>query len=202
MGSRHSVAPLPREAGPPSFAHARVCEYGRVWPAPDGGFPFSLWVVTMTPAASVSFFRSEFGDFLYAPIGDERNGMTLSLLSALARLNMDPWEEAARLSQLPRRTAAQKLASLIARLPPGAWTQADCCTIANRLIELLPHPGGCDASSAEEGRGSRRINLSAAPILIAVALGLAALLIAVTREPSFQGDAADTPAYTGSARGR
>ena len=30
-------------------------------------------VVIVTPAASVSFFRPEFDDFLYAPIGTERN---------------------------------------------------------------------------------------------------------------------------------
>jgi hypothetical protein len=150
----------------------------------------------MTPGASVSFFRPEFNDFLYAPIGSERNGMTLSLLSALARLNVDPWEEAAGLSQLPRHTAVQKLASLIARLPPGAGAQADCYAIADRLIELLPRPSGSDASSPEEGRGSRRI----APILIAVALGLAALLMAATREPSSRGEAPDISAYTGSAK--
>jgi hypothetical protein len=156
----------------------------------------------MTPAASVSFFNSEFNEFLYAPVGSERNGMTLSLLSALARLNLDPWAEAAGLSRLPKHTAAQKLASLIARLPPGAWAQADCYAIADRLIELLPHPSGSDPSSSKDGRGSRRINLSAAPILIAVALGLAALLIAATREPSSGSDAPDTPAYAGSAKTR
>jgi hypothetical protein len=53
----------------------------------------------MTPAASVLFVGSEFNDFLYAPIGVERNEMPLSVLSALARLNIDPWGEAAELSE-------------------------------------------------------------------------------------------------------
>ena len=79
----------------------------------------------MTPGASVSFFRPEFDDFLYAPIGADRNEMPLSVLSALARLDIDPWEEAAELSELPKDTATQRLASLIARLPGGQWTQAD-----------------------------------------------------------------------------
>jgi hypothetical protein len=126
--------------------------------------------------------------------------MTLSVLSALARLNVDPWEEAAGLSQLPKHTAAQKLASLIARLPSGGWAHGDCYAIADRLIELLPPPGS-HASSPQEDRASRRINFLTAPILIAVALGLAALLlVAATREPSSGGDAPDTPAYTGSAK--
>jgi hypothetical protein len=94
----------------------------------------------MTPGASVSFFnfRPEFGDFLYAPVGVERNEMTLSVLSALARLDLDPWKEAAELSELAKNTGAQRLASLIARLPGGRWTQADSGAIADRLIELLP----------------------------------------------------------------
>jgi hypothetical protein len=37
-------------------------------------------VVIVTPATSVFFFRSEFNDFLYAPIGADENEMTLSVL--------------------------------------------------------------------------------------------------------------------------
>jgi hypothetical protein len=37
---------------------------------------------------------AEFDNFLYASIGADRNGMPLSVLSALARLDLDPWEEA------------------------------------------------------------------------------------------------------------
>ena len=80
---------------------------------------------------SVSFFRPEFDDFLYAPIGADRNEMPLSVLSALARRDVDPWEEAAELSELPKRTASQRLAALIARLPGGRWTQADSRGIAD-----------------------------------------------------------------------
>ena len=95
----------------------------------------------MTPGASVSFFRPEFDDFLYAPIGSDKDEMPLSVLSALARLNIDPWEEAAELSELPKSPAVQRLASLIAQLQGGRWTLADSRTIAVRLIELLPHRG-------------------------------------------------------------
>ena len=109
----------------------------------------------VTPAASISFFRPEFDDFLYAPIGTERNEMSLSVLSALARLGVDPWEEAAELSELPKDTATQRLASLIARLPGGRWTQADSRTIATRLIELLPRRFSSKVPLAEEGCGVR-----------------------------------------------
>jgi hypothetical protein len=37
-------------------------------------------------------------------VGVEANGMTLSVLSTLARRGMDPWQEAERLAKLPRST--------------------------------------------------------------------------------------------------
>jgi hypothetical protein len=37
---------------------------------------------------------SEYDDFLFASMGEDRNGLPLSVLSALARLDVDPWEEA------------------------------------------------------------------------------------------------------------
>ena len=95
-------------------------------------------MVEMTRSASVSLLGSEFDDFLFAPIGEDRNGMLLSVLSALARLDVDPWQEAAKLARLPWETATQSLASLIAALPDGPSAHLDPGTIAARLIALLP----------------------------------------------------------------
>ena len=92
----------------------------------------------MTPATSVSFFRSEFDDFLYAAIGADRNEMPLSVLSALTRLDLDPWQEAAELCELPKDKAAARLETLIARLPGPRLTQAELRAIADRLTALLP----------------------------------------------------------------
>jgi hypothetical protein len=85
-----------------------------------------------------SLINSEFNDFLFAPIGDEGNGMTLSVISALVRLDIDPWEEAAHLSDLSKEKAAQALAPIIARLPGGRWRPADTAGIAARLVGFLP----------------------------------------------------------------
>ena len=151
----------------------------------------------MTPAASVSFFRREFDDFLYAPIGTERNEMPLSVLSALARLDVDPWEEAAELSELPKDTATQRLASLIARLPGGRWAQADARTIASRLIELLPRRLSPRMPLAEQASGVRAMTgPTVATILICAALAVIALIMAASCEPSSRGDQADAPAVT------
>src|SRR6476660_554108 len=107
----------------------------------------------MTAAASVSFFRPEFDDFLYAPIGADRNEMPLTVLSALSRLDLDPWEEAAELSELPTDTATQRLGTLIAQLPGGRWANADSKAIADRLIDLLPRRSPSSVQSAKKAQG-------------------------------------------------
>ena len=149
----------------------------------------------MTPAASVSFFRPEFNEFLYAPIGAESNEMPLSVLSALSRLDIDPWEKAAELAELPTEAATQTLAALIARLPGRGWAQADSRAIADRLIELLPCRSSSKVSSAETalGLGLRAMIPSLATrVLICAALGLAALFIA-TSETSLRDGRVDPP---------
>jgi hypothetical protein len=46
--------------------------------------------------------------------------MVRNVMSAFARRNVDPWEEAARLSRLPRDVATRELCAMIAELPSGA----------------------------------------------------------------------------------
>jgi hypothetical protein len=87
---------------------------------------------------SLTALTSEFDDFLFAPIGEGRNDVPLSVLSALARLGIDPWEEAAELARVSREIATQRLASLIAALPDGPSAHLDSGRIAARLISLLP----------------------------------------------------------------
>jgi hypothetical protein len=80
----------------------------------------------------------EYEEFLYAQLGEEANGMQLSVLSALARQNMDPWEIAQRLSSLPREQALPLLTPLLACIPSGAEGLNAPEDIAARLIALLP----------------------------------------------------------------
>ena len=81
---------------------------------------------------------SEFNDFLFAPIGEDRNGMLVSVLSGLARADVDPWQEAAKLAQLLGEAATKELAALIGALPDRAASYPDPRAIATRLIALLP----------------------------------------------------------------
>jgi hypothetical protein len=76
-----------------------------------------------------------YDEFLYAQLGEEANGMQLSVLSALARQNVDPWEIAQRLTLLPREPAIQFLTPLLARTPAGL---AGAKGTAAHLIAMLP----------------------------------------------------------------
>jgi hypothetical protein len=83
-------------------------------------------------------FSSEFDDFLFAPIGEDRNGMPLTMLSALARSEVDPWDEAARLSEVPDKYAKARLAALIAVLPGRPLIPAGSAGAAAQAVARLP----------------------------------------------------------------
>lgn len=97
-----------------------------------------------------SLGQSEFNDFLFALVGEEKNGAELTVLSALARLDLDPWGEAARLSGLTKEAATDALVAAIHSLPDGNWKTSDAQSIAIRLIDRLP---GHVASSAKPSPG-------------------------------------------------
>jgi hypothetical protein len=80
----------------------------------------------------------EFDDFLFATVGEEINGMPLSTISMLTRLDFDPWGEAGRLASLAKREAIDQLTLIIARLPGTGWVDERRGEIAGKLIELLP----------------------------------------------------------------
>ena len=91
----------------------------------------------MTSAVPMFGHKSEFDPFLYAPVGEERNGMLLSVLSALARLDVDPWQEAATLTKMPAQGATRRLTSHLSSLPSGAAALSAPSTVLS-LISLLP----------------------------------------------------------------
>jgi hypothetical protein len=149
----------------------------------------------MAPTPSISVLGSEFDDFLFAPIGADRNDMPLSVLSALARLDVDPWREAAELSRLPGETATQRLASLLAALPDGPTAHLDPGTIAGRLIALLPRRARSNLPSREAllnvgtATNSRAVIYMILINVIVTIFMLGAQWLAATRQPPAQNNA-------------
>jgi hypothetical protein len=76
--------------------------------------------------------------FLFAAVGDEKDGIPLSMVSALTRLDLDPWAEAGRLSSLSRREAVEQLARLLTDLPGMPRPLPESRQIAEGLVERLP----------------------------------------------------------------
>jgi hypothetical protein len=90
-------------------------------------------------AGSPGFLGPEFDDFLFATIGADHNGGYLSVVSALARMDLDPWAEAAKLAKLPVEIATQKLSALISALQEIPSARQEPRKIAARLVALLPN---------------------------------------------------------------
>jgi hypothetical protein len=145
----------------------------------------------MTHAALASLLGPEFDDFLYASI-DEDNGKLLSVLSALARLDVDPWRETAKLARLPKEAATQRLAALIASLPDEPSAHRPVGTIAARLIALLPRKADTFAQPRQKSPGFGAMALPrpiASTLLILMLIAFCGLLI----RPLSTGDSAHPP---------
>lgn len=100
-----------------------------------------------TRTSSTSNLGATFNAFLFATVCEERNEMPLSVISVLARLDLDPWAEAAELAKMPTDSAARRLSSLLDRIVKDPPTASACETAAARLVALLPTPATTKAAS-------------------------------------------------------
>lgn len=113
----------------------------------------------MTLRDSFNPLRRDLEGFLFAQVGEGVDGMPLSVISALARLGLDPWEEAGRLSSFSSIEAAEQLARLIADLPNHAFRLTEARKIAAGLVALLPRNAGAAPSPPRQIRPQRRVRL-------------------------------------------
>ena len=135
----------------------------------------------MTHPALALLIGPEFDEFLCAPIGADRNGTGLSVLSALARLNVDPWQEATSLARMPREAAVVRLTALIEALPNEGAIGIPM-TIAADLVALLPRGNSLNVRSsvrlfAPAGPGQTQILmvLSALAIMTVIVFAISAV---------------------------
>jgi len=140
----------------------------------------------MTSSPSVSYLTPQFDDFLFARINEDSEATPLSVLSVLARLGVDPWEEAAKLARLERVSAAKRLVEFIAATPGAPIAYLSPKTVSDRLIDLLPSSAGVMIQPRQE-RGLRALAQSRSlswPVVIAVILAI--LSIAISLRPTVQ----------------
>jgi hypothetical protein len=109
----------------------------------------------MENGTTVAIPSSRYNDFLFTIICEEPNGTQLSVLSALTRADIDPWEEAARLSAMTEPIARSRLISVLNHAGNN-WSASQRAAIATRLIGRLPSTndnGGAASAQVSEVNG-------------------------------------------------
>jgi hypothetical protein len=94
----------------------------------------------MSHPERVAMQNSDLNPFLYADVGTESNGSTLTMLSVLARLDHDPWLEAARWAKLSKAAAVESLIPIIDAIPLSPPSALGTRAAAARVVMLLPAP--------------------------------------------------------------
>ena len=143
--------------------------------------------------SSTSIPASNLNRFLYAPICEDCNGVQLSVLSALARANVDPWEEAARLATMPKATAEEALATMLHDASALDLDRSEAEAVAARLIKLLPQDDRWEWS-AHANAATAQVNHS-----IFWAVWLTFIIAASLLSPRHQGPDSRSAAITKSS---
>jgi hypothetical protein len=110
--------------------------------------------------------------FMAFPLGVERNGMELTMGTALVGIGEDPWDLAQSLSALPRREATARLGGLLKQIGARALRPDD---VAHRAVAGLPAPRAEGASLLV----TVRLALRSPELLLALALCAVPSIIAM-----------------------
>lgn len=101
----------------------------------------------------------QYEPFLSAPVGEDRHGTSVTVLSMLARLGVDPWGEASELARLPEGAARQRLEALMARFNDVSTPVQDRSGVVLKLLASLPGP----ATPARSASGGMATGLAFPP---------------------------------------
>jgi hypothetical protein len=129
---------------------------------------------------SAAIPSKEFEPFLHAVIHDDPQGPALTVLTALARRDLDPWDAAASLADLDPADAIVQLTALLRGLPPGQ--RPPDAIVAARLQALLPRAravngGGALPAMNAAWRPARQVLKGDAAVGVAARSGFSYLLV-------------------------
>lgn len=79
-----------------------------------------------------------FEHFLGAAVGNDGHGTSVSVLSMMARLDVDPWDEAAALASMNNAPAIKRLETLMVRFQDVRLSAPDRSNLARTLLAVLP----------------------------------------------------------------
>ncbi|MEO0916225.1 MAG: hypothetical protein AAFY31_04475 [Pseudomonadota bacterium] len=81
---------------------------------------------------------SDFDAFLQAELGEDENGVAVTVLSALARVGLEPWTEAKELARLGRKDAEVRLNEHLVAITDVPALDLASRSEAAKLVSLLP----------------------------------------------------------------
>jgi hypothetical protein len=147
----------------------------------------SAYIAGRTSAAHCPMtqaLRTDLNNFLFSPVASDANGMHLTMLSALARSGLDPWEEAARLATLSKESATQSIVRMLAGVPNGPPPGDQTTSMAASLVVQLHSSSApvlkpvSPAGTAPRDDEAPLLSFSMVPARIRWAIyGLAAMLL-------------------------
>lgn len=130
----------------------------------------------MTHAPSATGLDARYDQFLQTPVGDDRKGTSVTVLSMLARLGLDPWREASDLAALPKKSAWDRLDAVAARFTDVPSLIAGRADAVTRMIARLPggqdHDNTRQATTPIPGIPGGRLYLIIAIAFLVVHLGV------------------------------
>jgi hypothetical protein len=98
--------------------------------------------------------------------------MRFSVLSALARMNRDPWEGASRLAAMHKAIAQRALVFLLDSVPNRSWEPSEAGVIAARLVGLLPQRSDGPTTAATESAAVRAQRTSCWLVWVRIAIAI------------------------------
>lgn len=81
---------------------------------------------------------TDYDAFLHAEVGEDRTGAAVTVLSALARLGLEPWTEAKALARLGKEDAELRLNAHFETIKDIPALALASQSRASRLVSLLP----------------------------------------------------------------
>lgn len=124
----------------------------------------------MAHALTPQYLDNKYDKFLHSPIGDDRRGIGVTVLSMLTRLGIDPWREAADLAAMPEGEAHKKLGALMARftdVPSWVPSRDD---VVLRLLASLPQRSFSGKSPLGDPSSKTLLNILGTPLYIVLVI--------------------------------
>lgn len=105
-----------------------------------------------SPGDAFALKNSGLDTFLFAEVGTEQNGSSLTVLSTLARLGKDPWAQAAEWATMSPASMVAGLTQSIVQMPLCPRALAEASATAGRLVLLLPRQAGNTGQAGKTGQ--------------------------------------------------